>query len=327
MSGLVGHSLYAILALQQAEEWTPSLVPLLKRHFGSYLAGAYIGADIQMMPEAVCVQTGKELGIGTVPLTESPFTGGPVRPWYLEHAGNRFRPNEIHRLFYGRSHLIFGWTKEMANLRVSWDLLVRYAVCVIKDYSASSPTSDNGLAWIFGWLVHVVSDSMIKSRQPGLKMHLVDGLYTARNRPIQDLFAFYEMGVKELKIDWKGTFALMAQAPIEAVQFHYMRIRPLGPHLSKAFADGWAESQGDLLQTVLRENRRWLSHHAGDVLAELMLEEVSGRRLPSKIFREWTQDSDYGELMAMAEKAGIRDVLRGIVEETVGLFDHVLAEL
>lgn len=327
MSGLAGHTLYAFLALRQAEEWTPSVVPLLRRHLASYLAGAYIGADIQVMPEVVCVDTGKELGFGTVPVTESPFTGGPVRPWYLEHDGNRYRPSDIHRLFYGRSHLIFGWAQEMAGLKVPWDSLVRYAACVIRDWEAGGSGRDSGLAWIFGWLVHVVSDAMIKSRQPGLKMHLVDGLYTPRNRPIQDLFAFHQIGVGELKLDWESTFDSMAGTPIEEVQFHYMRIRSLGPVLSSAFPEGWAEQYGALLEAVLRENRRWLRRHAADVLAEMRLEEVSGRRLPSRLLRQWTGEWDYPQIIALAEQAGIRETLRVISEEIVGLFDHVLAEL
>jgi hypothetical protein len=143
------------LALQHAEAWTPSVVPLLKRHYASYLAGAYLGSDIQIMPEAVCLETGKEFGFGAVPAPESLFTGGPVHLGVLEHGGNRYRPGEIHRLFYGRSHLVFGWPKKSAHLKVCWDKLARYAACVIKDWRALGRSSESGLAWCFVWLVHV----------------------------------------------------------------------------------------------------------------------------------------------------------------------------
>lgn len=327
MSGLAGHTLYALLALHQARDWTPSIVPLLKRHQASYLAGAYIGSDIQVMPEAVCVDTGKEFGFGTVPATESPFTGGPVRPWYFEHGGSRYRPTDIHRLFYGRSHLVFGWPKETEGLKVSWDALADYAACVIKDWKSSNHADESGLAWIFGWLVHVVSDAMIKSKQPGLTMHLVDGLYTPRNRPIQDLFAFHQIGVAELKIDWQATFESMAQTPVEAVQLHYMRIRSLGPALPNAFPNGWDAQRQGLLEAILRENRRWLRQHTSDVLGEMKLETVAGKLMPSPQIRQWTRELDYTQIVNLAERAGIRDTLRQISQEVVNMFDHVLAEL
>ena len=326
MSGLAGHTLYAILALRQAEDWTPSLVPLLRRHYVSYLAGAYMGADIQIMPEAVCVETGREVGFGTVPVTESPLTGGAVRPWHLQHDGVQLRPGQIHKLFYGRSHLIFGWSKELGHLRVPWDELTKYAVCVVKDWLASASYTESGLAWIYGWLAHIVSDSMIKSKQPGLNMQLLDGLYTPRNRPIQDLYAFHKMG-EELQIDWATLFEAMAQTPVEEVQFHYMRISACGDKLSAAFPDGWAGDQRALLVSVLRENRRWLRHHARDVIAEMQLEESGGRRMPGRLIRQWTGDLNYEEIIVIAERAGMHETLQRIAEETVGLFDHVLAEL
>src|SRR3954468_9958104 len=106
MSGLVGHTFYAVLGLKAAEERRLPLAAVARRHFASYLAGAYLGCDIQVMPEAICVDTGKEVGFGTVPLTKSPLTGGEVRPWTLVHDGRQYRPTEIHHLFYGRSHLV-----------------------------------------------------------------------------------------------------------------------------------------------------------------------------------------------------------------------------
>ena len=66
MSGIVGHTMYAILAAKAATQRRLPVAPLIGRHWASYLAGSYLGCDIQTMPEAVCVDTGKEVGYGTV---------------------------------------------------------------------------------------------------------------------------------------------------------------------------------------------------------------------------------------------------------------------
>ena len=83
MSGIIGHSLFAILGLKAAALRKLAAASIAARHHSSYLAGAYLGSDIQTMPEAVCVESGRELGYGTVPVEKSPITGGPVRPWSL----------------------------------------------------------------------------------------------------------------------------------------------------------------------------------------------------------------------------------------------------
>ena len=67
MSGIVGHSMYAVLGLKAAEARQLLVARIARSHLASYLAGAYLGSDIQVMPEAICVDTGREVGFGTVP--------------------------------------------------------------------------------------------------------------------------------------------------------------------------------------------------------------------------------------------------------------------
>ena len=73
MSGIIGHTMYAVLAADKLLAGHPSVAAMLKRQWSSYLCGAYLGCDIQTLPEAVCVDTGEEVGYGTVPLTKSPL--------------------------------------------------------------------------------------------------------------------------------------------------------------------------------------------------------------------------------------------------------------
>src|SRR6185437_323554 len=111
MSGLIGHVMYAVLGAKAARHRKSPLTGVIHRHYASYLAGAYLGCDVQTLPEAICVDTGQEVGYGTVPLQKSPLTGGSVRPWTIEFAGSRYTARDIHRLFYGRAHLVFGWSQ------------------------------------------------------------------------------------------------------------------------------------------------------------------------------------------------------------------------
>jgi hypothetical protein len=325
MSGIVGHTMYAIHAAQIAEERKLPIAPVLRGHFASYLAGAYLGCDIQVMPEAVCVDTGREVGFGTVPMDGSPFTGGPVRQWFLVHDGEKYRPGRIHELFYGRSHLVFGWRGADANLAVPWDHLPDYCALVVQDWRALREPTERGLAWLFGWMVHIVGDSLIKSVRPGITMQLLDGTYTPRNRPIQDLYTFHEIGVKEMRLPWAKLFDDMAATPVEAIQPHYMRIAPASGALGRTFADGWKPEHAGLLQAVLKENHRWVKQHAADVLQDMALTEAAGGPVVSAAVKKATGGLGYTQMIEMAEKAELRKTLRIIADEAVNLFEKVLA--
>ena len=325
MSGLVGHSMYGILALKMAEERKLAVAPILRQHFASYLTGAYIGCDIQVMPEAICVDTGKEVGFGTVPLAKSPITGGAVKPWMLSHEEKQYRPTEIHQIFYGRAHLVFGWHGDDARLAVPWDHLADYCAFVVRDWREFHEPSERGLAWLFGWMVHIVGDSLIKSIRPGIKMHLLDGTYTPRNRPIQDLYTFHKVGVEEMKLDWKKLFDDMAATPIEAIQPHYMRIGERSGKLGATYTEGWKPEHASLLQAVLRENHRWLAHHAADVLRDMTVTENANGPTVSETVSRATGGLSYSRMIELAESAQLRQTLQQIATESVARFERVIA--
>lgn len=211
MSGIIGHTMCAILGGKAAGHRKLPIVPLIYRHYASYLCGAYLGCDIQTMPEAVCLDTGKEVGYGTASLEKSPLTGGEVRPWTLEFDGREYRPREIHRTFYGRSHLVFGWDQAERVHTVPWDHLADYCAAVADDAVQQFGPSERQVAYLFGWMAHIVGDSLIKSVQPGIDLDLLDGKYTPRNRPIQDLVTFHEVGVKELGLHWPALLTDLAE--------------------------------------------------------------------------------------------------------------------
>jgi hypothetical protein len=314
MSGLIGHTMYGILAEKAVKSRGLSVASIIERHRASFLCGAYLGCDIQVMPEAVCVDTGRAVGFGTVPLEKSPITGGAVRPWVLVHDGQMYRPKQIHELFYGRAHLVFGWAKEDMTLRVPWDHLADYCTLAIRD----DMTSERGLAYALGWMVHIVGDSLIKSVQPGIRMHLLDGVYTPRNRIVQDQFTFHTIG-GELSVDWPRTFRDMAATPVEAIQPHYMRVGEKRGELGKLFDDGWKPEWQPLLASVLAENRRWLPRHTEDVLRVVQRDSEEAKRVSGGLEHE--------KMIQIAESAGMRRTLVTIAEECADLIEQVVMQV
>lgn len=318
MSGIIGHTMDALLGLRAAFDRKLPLAAVAQRHLASYLAGAYLGCDIQVMPEAVCVDTGREVGFGTVPLEKSPITGGAVRRFRLATPDGPLTANQVHERFYGRSHLVFGWMKKDELLRVPWDHLADYFAAAIEDAFALFGPGDRPVAHAFGWIAHVVSDSLIKGIQPGIELHLVDGRYTARNRPVQDLVTFHEIGIREFHLRWPAIFADLADTPVEPHQIHTMRCAEKRGHLANLFTDGWQPDSEKVLRVVLAENRRYVRRHAEDVLRDMALEngecnaavrDISGLR--------------YAEMIEACDKANFRHALWKIGDEIGAMLEAV----
>jgi len=323
MSGIVGHTLYALLGLRAAEARNLPVAALCQRHLASYLAGAYLGCDIQAMPEAICVETGEEVGFGTVPVEKSPYTGGPVRPFHLVVHGADFSPRQIHELFYGRSHLVLGWRKEDRPSAIPWDRLPAYFADVVRDGLDSYGPGERPLAYVFGWMVHVVSDALIKGVRSGLNLRLLDGQYTPRNRPIQDLVSFHEVGRKELGLNWPALLTDLAQTPVEPIQPHYMRVGIPDGALGREFGDGWAPEKAWLLEPVLLENHRFLRRYVPAVLAEMELHQTPAGPDCNENLRKTTGLS-YPEMVELTQKADFRHSLWQIGAAVADMFTAVV---
>lgn len=322
MSGIVGHSMDALLGLKAADQRRLPLAGLARKHLASYVAGAYLGSDIQIMPEAVYENDGREVGFGTVPLDKGALARGPVRPFRLTTPEGSLSPRQIHERFYGRAHLVFGWTQADAALRVPWDHLPDYFAAVMDDALDLFGPGQRPLAYALGWVVHVVSDSLIKGMQPGIDLNLVDGRYTPRNRPVQDLYTFHEIGIREFHLNWPALFADMAQTPVEPLQFHYMRCAARRGALGRLFPDGWQPAQEPTLGVILAENRRYVIHHAQDVLADMELHDTPQGKECRDSLRE-TVGLNYAEMLMAAEKAGFRHALWQMGEQIAAMFEQI----
>ena len=323
MSGIVGHTLYAILAGQKAIARKMPVSGIIHRHFESYLSGSYLGSDIQTLPEAICVDTGKSVGYGTVPLQQSPITGGSVRPWTLQHQGHSYRPRDISGLFYGRSHLVFGWRGEQVRHVLPWDHLHDYVAVVCEDMIMQYGKGERKLAYLFGWLAHIAGDCLIKSIQPGIDLHLLDGKYTRANRPIQDLISVHEIGAKELGLDWKKVLASVARAPVEMAQLHYMRVGRPGGILGQMYPDAWDPEHEDLLRIVLKQNRRYQKVRNQRLLERYQLHAVDGELQCDAGLSQIAQNLSYRQMLTVARDAQFRQHVDQIAETICGLFEQV----
>jgi hypothetical protein len=324
MSGIIGHTMYAVLAGKAARQGKLPIAPIIHRHYASYLCGAYLGCDVQTMPEAVCVDTGKEVGYGTAPLEKSPLTGGEVRPWSLDVDGKSFRPRDIHRLFYGRSHLVFGWSTADRQQTVPWDHLPDYCAAVVQDAMELFGPGERKLAYLFGWMAHIVGDSLIKSVQPGITLELHGGKYTPMNRPIQDLISYHEIGVKEFGLNWPALLSDLAETPVEPVQHHFMRVAQPRGELAAHFPNAWAPDRAELLKTVLHENRRYQAIRNPRLLK---LYRLRKNRSAWECSEELTRQSGglrYPEMVRLADAANFRHALWDMGEAIVALFEQVI---
>ncbi len=324
MSGIIGHTMYAILAGKAAAQKKLPIAPVIHRHYASYLAGSYLGCDIQTMPEAICVDTGKEVGYGTAPLQRSPITGGAVKPWALKFDGHDYRPREIHRMFYGRSHLVFGWSPADRKHTVPWDHLPDYAAMTVQDAFDVFGPGERKLAYLFGWMTHIVGDSLIKSVQPGITLDLLDGKYTPANRPIHDLVTFHEIGRNEFRLDWENLLTDLAETPVEPVQLHYMRVgRPRGM-LVADFPNAWAPEQGKLLSRVLEDNRRYQQIRNSRLIQQYALTKTrDGWQCTEELSRK-AGGLRYAQMVELADKAGFRHALWQMGEAIAKLFEQVI---
>lgn len=325
MSGIIGHTMYAILGAKAAAQRKLPMAPLIARHWASYLAGAYLGCDIQTMPEAICADTGKEVGYGTAPLDKSPLTGGKVKPFCIAFAGRDYRPRDVHDIFYGRTHVTFGWTRAQQDLTLPWQHLPEFCSAVAEDALALFGPAERPLAYALGWMTHLVGDGLIKSIWPGVTLKLLDGKYTPANRPIQDLFTYHEIGRKELQLNWPALLADVAQTPVEPVQLHYMRVASPRGRLAQDFPDGWLPEATGLLQAVLAENRRYLRIYKDQVLREMQLERLGDGWQCRDELRLATGGLSYAQMIEAAEQAHFRRTLWQVAEAIADLFGDVVA--
>jgi hypothetical protein len=194
---------------------------------------------------------------------------------------------------------------------------------VIGDALTVFGPGERHLAYVFGWITHIVSDSLIKSIRPGISLHMVDGKYTPRNRPIQDLICFHQVGRKELHFDWHSLLADLVDTPVEPIQLHYMRVSKPRGQLAKLAPQGWTPDREPLLRRVLAENRRYQRIRNGRLLKQLALTRTPAGWQCDEQLSKQTGGLTYAEMVDLAEAAGYRHALWQMAESIVDMFVQV----
>jgi hypothetical protein len=322
MSGIIGHTIYAVLAAKSAEARKLPIAPVIRRHFPSYLSGSYLGCDVQTVPAAVCVDSGEHVGYGSGVPERSPVTGGLVKPWRLPYRGREVTPREIHDTFYGRSHLILGWSKDKTAHTIGWNDYLDFASDVAGDALELFGPSHRALAWVLGWMTHVTGDGLIKSVLRGINLHLIDGVYTATNRPVQDLVSFNQVGITDLGLDWEVLLDEAAKAPVEPVQLHYMRAAVKRGRLAAHFPDGWEPELEPLLRQVLAQNHRYQQIRNARIIRQLTLDAEGNC---DAALSQTANGLSYDEMLAAAENAKFQNALWQIGEIIADGFEKVIA--
>ena len=324
MSGIIGHTMYALLGARASAQRDLPVARIAHRHLSSYLCGAYLGADVGTIPSVICQDTGTPVGYGSEQIVKSPLTGGPIKPWRLNLGKEQFTPREIHNLFYGRAHVAFGWAAKDKELAIPWEKLPQYFAAVIRDARQFHGSGERQLAYSFGWMTHVIGDGLIKSVAPGMDLHLLNGKYTPANRPIQDLVTFHEIGKKEMNLNWHALLADLVDCPIEPLQAHYMRIEQSRGQLSKAHPVGWEPGRQLLLLEVMAENRRYQRIRNGRILKQLALRKTAAGWQCNRVLSERAKGLKYPEMVALAEKANFRHALWQVGEAIADIFSEVV---
>ena len=324
MSGIIGHTMYALLGARASTQRNLPVARIAHRHLSSYLCGAYLGADVGTVPSVICQDTGIPVGYGSERIIKSPLTGGSVKPWILNLGKEQFTPREIHNLFYGRAHVAFGWAAKDKGLAIPWEKLPQYFAAVIRDARQFHGSGERQLAYSFGWMTHVIGDGLIKSVAPGMDLHLLNGKYTPANRPIQDLITFHEIGKKEMNLNWHALLADLVDCPIEPLQAHYMRIEQSRGQLSKAHPVGWEPGRQLLLLEVMAENRRYQRIRNGRILKQLALRKTAAGWQCNRVLSERAKGLKYPEMVALAEKANFRHALWQVGEAIADIFSEVV---
>jgi len=328
MSGTIGHMTYAVLALREMKQRGHSFVDLIERHLPSYLAGTYLAADVMTLPGGYCTQCGGEYGYSSSRPDTCPVDGAVVEPYLLKHEGEQYAPKEILRRFYGRSHLTFGWyVEDEQGLVIRWDELPDYLDACLVDCLEFYPLEERSRSYVLGWMAHVVSDALIKSKQPGLDLHLLNGTYTPENRPIQDLYSFHEVGQRELGLDWATLLKDLAETPVEPIQLHCMRITSPRGKLAQRFPEGWIPQCEGLMLKVMAENRRFMRIYKRDILHEVELHEGPNGLECNEAQSRKANGTTWPEMIRMCEAANFRSALDYIGKSIADLFEQVEKKL
>jgi hypothetical protein len=155
----------------------------------SLCAGSYRGADLQIMPLAVCQCCGRVLGLEFDPLRPlCEHCGGGIRPYLFRHGGKNWDFLSLHETFYSRSHVVIPSPFPLSDrspldvdaMRLLFFHVARDAMRTAQasaTVAADPAKGQHALAFAMGWMAHVVTDGIMKGHLAPALPRFIDGQY------------------------------------------------------------------------------------------------------------------------------------------------------
>lgn len=313
-------------------------------HLPSVYAGAYEGADCQIMPLALCDGCGRVVGLGhlpDVPLCE--YCGGTLRPYRFHFAGQDWDALSLHGAFYVRSHLglpVSSPHSDRSHLPLDATRSVwRNVLCDAFTTAHAGPliSADPGrwewaVAFVLGWITHVVADLVMKGFWPETvtDTSFVDGLYGPKSRMAWEHLILSTL-CDEMGISGEGLLYGLPGGDDNGIMLHYMMVNEPAryTHWDPPVPNWPARpDQHDLLSAHL------VAHRAFFAVLPLTSQFVAGQhgsrppgeRTPVHRLEQFTLDGmDAAELIALARRSGAPEALARIVDLAVAETKRALA--
>ena len=91
--------------------------------------------------------------------------------------------------------------------------------------------------------------------------------------------------------------------------------------LGHEFTNGWTPGRGELLELVLKENRRWCAVHGRDVLKDMELVPAADGRLDCRESIRKAVGLNYTQMVELADKAKFRAALDQMGKAVADMFE------
>jgi len=217
------HVTYAVLGAQAATARRLPVAPLLRRHWASYLCGAYLGCDIQTFPKQCVWTRAAKSGTAWCRWPESPHRRrGPAMEALLD--GREYTRVTSTGCFTGdRTWSLAGARRNSTcrNPGTIWPITSR-----ARPLTRGPALARANVRWPISSHARARGrrqSHQVRPRRP--EAAFTRRQYTPRNRPIQDLITFHEVGRKELNLNWARPAGGSRWLPaVESLQPHTMRV-------------------------------------------------------------------------------------------------------
>lgn len=273
MSGSVGHQfIAAVTALTlRGHADLPVAGPVVRcpEHART---GAYLGADIQIMPDYVCGRCGALWGIVRPDFRCTCGTpAAQLQRFTFEHDGREWGRRSVQQVFYGRTHACLANDAPGSDRdNLPWAELPKLAGHMLQVASrrpshlanATYPaTNEEAVSWVVGWVSHIVQDNVVKDTVDlGVEYDILDGKYGPQTRVAYEWLILTSFSY-DLGLDPAGLLYTDTSHGDNGLLTHYLMVEQPSAYASLGMDGRWPArpEQRSLAEAVQRENRRYIN--------------------------------------------------------------------